>query len=369
LCFPEALERSCNVYFETVADRLGLDGLSRWYLTFGIGRPTGIGIPEVLGRLPDSLPQSVPQWVTKNTTWFCGIGQGYVAATPLQMCNVAATIARDGVWMRPRLVPDDEQQQLRTALHLDLSADGRQTIDVGRLGDPNVASAASNMSEQDVPDRIDLGLSKEALAAARLGMDRVVNSPGGTGTTLRADDPPYADLFKHLVVAGKTGTAQAASLRPAVRDPATGKYELDEKGHVKRVEVEPSTLWKSNPHAPWYFAFNAAYSNERRQQHSWFIGFAPAEHPRIAFAVLVEYGGSGGGAAGCVARELLAACVDHGYVPLSSPDDVKRQRDEVSGFTVGGDLLHDINSIAVAPSALAEPAAEASPEAASPANH
>jgi cell division protein FtsI/penicillin-binding protein 2 len=152
------------------------------------------------------------------------------------------------------------------------------------------------------------------------------------------------------MVAGKTGTAQAAPLRLPVRDPKTGKFEVDEKGRLKREEVMPSTLWQPNPRAPWYFAFNAAYSNERRQQHSWFIGFAPADHPRIAFAVLVEYGGSGGGAAGCVARELLGACVEHGYVPLSTPELVKSERDAVSGFTVGGDLLHDINSIAAAPS-------------------
>jgi len=356
LCFPEALERSCNVYFETVADRLGLDGLSRWYLTFGIGRPTGIGIPEVLGRLPDSLSASVPEWVTKNTTWFCGIGQGYVAATPLQMCNAAATIARDGVWMRPRLVSDEEDEQMRSALRLGQ----RGTIDVARLGEGTEAEATALMSGRDVPDRIDLGLSKDALAAARLGMIRVVNSPGGTGTVLRTDDDPTDQLFDRLVVAGKTGTAQAAPLRLLVRDPGTGKYEVDEKGRLKRIEVTPSTLlpMQINLDAPWYFAFNAAYATERRQQHSWFIGFAPADHPRIAFAVLVEYGGSGGGAAGCVARKLLAACVEHGYVPLSTPEVVKSERDAVSGFTVGGDLLHDINSIAVAPSALAEPAVE-----------
>jgi cell division protein FtsI/penicillin-binding protein 2 len=40
--------------------------------------------------------------------------------------------------------------------------------------------------------------------------------------------------------------------------------------------------------------------------HGWFIGFAPADKPRIAFAILVEHGGSGGEAAAPVAHELLA---------------------------------------------------------------
>ena len=39
--------------------------------------------------------------------FFGGIGQGFVAATPIQMANIAATIARRGIWMRPHLVAPD----------------------------------------------------------------------------------------------------------------------------------------------------------------------------------------------------------------------------------------------------------------------
>ena len=45
-----------------------------------------------------------------------------------------------------------------------------------------------------------------------------------------------------------------------------------------------------------------------------YIGFAPADNPQVAFAVMVEYGGSGGYAAGAVAKKALEACVDHGYL-------------------------------------------------------
>jgi cell division protein FtsI/penicillin-binding protein 2 len=45
------------------------------------------------------------------------------------------------------------------------------------------------------------------------------------------------------------------------------------------------------------------------------IGFAPAENPQIAFAVLLEYGGSGGRDAGPIAQAILDACVEHGYLP------------------------------------------------------
>ncbi len=41
--------------------------------------------------------------------------------------------------------------------------------------------------------------------------------------------------------------------------------------------------------------------------HGWFVAFAPADKPRIALAVLVEHGGSGGEAAAPVAHDILAA--------------------------------------------------------------
>jgi penicillin-binding protein 2 len=40
--------------------------------------------------------------------------------------------------------------------------------------------------------------------------------------------------------------------------------------------------------------------------HGWFLAFAPADHPKIALAVLVEHGGSGGESAAPVARAILA---------------------------------------------------------------
>ncbi len=179
LCFADALERSCNVYFETVADAFDIDGLSYWYDRFGLGRETGVGISEACGFLPSEI--KVQQ---KSVAWFSGIGQVGVRATPIQMANVAATIARDGIWMRPRLV------------------DGSYAL-----------NPVKPRGGETIPDRVDLQLNKEALAAARDGMVRVVNSEAGTGK------PAH---MNNLLVAGKTGTAQAAE----IRDP-----ELDGDGH------------------------------------------------------------------------------------------------------------------------------------------
>ena len=116
LDFGDALERSCNVYFETMANRLGLERLCVGFDRFGLGRPTGIGIAEARGRLPRDFDG--PHTERQDKTWFSGIGQDPVAATPIQMANVAATIARGGVWMRPRLLPDADAAALGIQLPL-----------------------------------------------------------------------------------------------------------------------------------------------------------------------------------------------------------------------------------------------------------
>lgn len=260
LTFPEGEERSCNIFFETVADRLGLDGLSHWYSLFGLGRPTGIGIAEAKGRLPNSFHG--PAHLRRMTAWFSGIGQGQVAATPIQMANVAATIARNGIWMRPRLTCSEETQNTK-----------------------------SEIRNNDV---VDLHLSPEALRLCREGMTRVVNGRAGTGSELKRDD---------MLVAGKTGTAQAAKFSIILRDPA-GKPLRDEKGQIRRQFFEPNAF-------PWY---RGTGSSGRDLAHAWFIGFAPADNPKVAFAVMVEYGGSGGHAAGIIARNVLDACIEHGYL-------------------------------------------------------
>lgn len=267
LNFQEAIQRSCNIYFENMADRLGAEQLSIWFEKFGIGRPTGIGIAEATGTLPRRFPRG-PAF--SFATWTSGIGQTGVLATPIQICSAMSTIARGGIWIRPRLVRDADELTPATA--------------------------------SDWPDRYDLQLPPEAVAAARRGMALVVNSDAGTGQLVRRDD---------VTVAAKTGTAQAAPFKLPMLDDK-GRVVKNEKGHTVWVRQRPSTWNNPNPDLPWY---RASDESGRELHHAWLAGFAPAENPTIAFVVMIEYGGAGGGAvAGPVARELLEACVEHGYI-------------------------------------------------------
>ena len=293
LTFSDALQRSCNVFFETMGDRLDVDGLAHWMRTFGLGRITGVGLPEVRGRLPGFLSEKLVGYTRRTYAWGDAIGQTEVGATPIQMANVAATIARNGIWMRPRLVNDS------------ISAKLRQTATTRPKSD-KPTEPIREQSWIDVPDREDLKLMPAAVAEAQDGMFRVVNTYAGTGTLL---------FNENIKISGKTGTAQAAPFYIDARD-AKGKIIYDGK-QPKKETITPSLPESVNPLAPWYLGFMDLNPKTKKEslelKHSWYIGFFPSQHPTIAFAVWVEYGGSGGNLAGEIAKKVVDACIADGY--------------------------------------------------------
>jgi penicillin-binding protein 2 len=268
LSYSDAIERSCNVFFENVADRLGPAGIDHWYRAFGFGQRTGVGIPERPGRLPGSV--AMIGAMNRMTNCFAGIGQSQVWATPLQIANEAATIARGGVWMRPRLITDETQVRL---------------------------DAVRKRNNDGRPDRVDLHLSPEGLRQAKIGMVAVVNDPAGTGQTAYRDD---------MVIAAKTGSAEGTHLW------LDSKGLVDQSGKPVREPLPPANDMTPKTGTEWY---RSSDPEGKHFVHAWFMGFAPAEDPQIAFCVFIEYAGVGGGtAAGPVVSEILEACVKHGYL-------------------------------------------------------
>jgi penicillin-binding protein 2 len=264
----DAIQRSCNVFYETAADMMGMDRLVYWFDQFGLGRRTGVGIAESAGRVPD--PAQLPRSSLASSTWYAGIGQGPVSATPIQMANLAATVARGGAAMRPTLVVDE------------------------RAGDRQAATQGVGPLD---PQR-----DKAYVDAVRQGMVRVVNTAAGTGPWAWRED---------MVVAGKTGSAQAGVFRIPRRDEAGNIVYRERRGADGRTSRRPEWIEVPPNSYPWY---QGTGENRTDLSHAWFIGFAPADKPQIAFAVLVEYGGSGGRVAGAVARDVLEAAVQHGYL-------------------------------------------------------
>jgi penicillin-binding protein 2 len=171
----QALVDSCDVFFYTVGQRMGIDTIASFAGQFGLGRETGIELPsERVGIVPSTAWKEK----AKGQAWLPGetisasIGQGYVIVTPLQMAHLIATVANDGVSFRPRLVKAVMERA------------------TGRLQEiPAVANGTLSVKPET------LALIQEALAG-------VVTH----GTATRAKSSLVS-------IAGKTGTAQTAAPR------------------------------------------------------------------------------------------------------------------------------------------------------------
>ncbi len=115
-----AIPDSCDTFYYTLADRLGIDRIAKYATAFGFGQKTGIDLP---GEQPGLMPSA--QWAMKNyhRKWYAGetisvgIGQGAVEATPLQLARIIGGIASDGHMVRPHVVfPDELKPDFRRAL-------------------------------------------------------------------------------------------------------------------------------------------------------------------------------------------------------------------------------------------------------------
>ncbi|MBI2832882.1 MAG: penicillin-binding protein 2 [Acidobacteria bacterium] len=102
-----AIEQSCNVYFYTVGNMVGIDRLHRWATALGLGVKSGIDLPnEVEGLMPSSAWKKAK----KGEKWYAGetisvsIGQGQVSVTPIQLAMTIATVANGGTRFTPHLL-------------------------------------------------------------------------------------------------------------------------------------------------------------------------------------------------------------------------------------------------------------------------
>jgi penicillin-binding protein 2 len=177
----EAIVQSCDVFFYTFGPRLGIDAMARYVRSLGLGVLSGVALDhEKTGTIPDS------EWKMKRfkQPWYPGetlsvaIGQGYVTATPLQMANLAATIANGGTRYRPHYVQrvDAPDGSVRKAI------------------EPEVMGHAE--------------ISPANLQIVREAMRDVVMSDRGTGKKAR---------LPGITVAGKTGTAQVVAMGDRAR--------------------------------------------------------------------------------------------------------------------------------------------------------
>jgi penicillin-binding protein 2 len=185
-----AIEKSCNVYFYTLGNMLGVDRIHKWGSLLGLGERSGIDLPnEIKGLVPST------EWkkTTREPKWYPGetisvsIGQGQVSVTPISLAVMMMTVANGGTRFTPHVL---------------------KAVDEGDGWQP-VAAPPPQSTVRMKPSTID---------ALHEGLWMVVNAAGTGG---RAKIPNFN-------VAGKTGTAQVISLTGA--KVAKGKMDVRDHG-------------------------------------------------------------------------------------------------------------------------------------------
>ena len=203
LSVHRAIVGSCDVFFYQVGIHLGIDRLAQWARMLGLGEKSGIDLDnERPGVMPSSLWKEKrfrQRWYPAETL-SVAIGQGYVAATPLQMAMVAAEIANGGIRYKPQFVKEEE------------ALDG------------SVVRRFPPIVERRIP------LDPVVLDIVRSAMCDVVNTGGGTG---------HAAHLDNITVCGKTGTSQVVKEAGNARIPED-KEPMKYRDHGWFVAYAPS---------------------------------------------------------------------------------------------------------------------------------
>ncbi|WP_082524560.1 penicillin-binding protein 2 [Pseudorhodoferax sp. Leaf274] len=235
-----AIQLSSNTYFFSLAVDMGVDAIHDFMAPLGFGQVTGVDLPgEVRGVLPSTDWKRQAYKRADQGRWFpgetvsLGIGQGYNNFTMLQLAVAEATLASGGIKHRPHLVR--------------------------ALQDP----ASGRVEPLPQPPGKDLHFAPRNVGVVRDGLVAVIKE--GTGKQVFAGAAYSA--------AGKTGTAQAVTLRQGAR-------------------------------------YNARVMEEHQRDHSLFAAFAPVQDPQIALAVIVENAGWGAAAAAPIARRVFDYWLD-----------------------------------------------------------
>jgi penicillin-binding protein 2 len=194
----KAIYQSCDVFFYTLAEKLGIGRIAKYATMLGLGQKTGIDLPqEVTGVMPSE------EWKIRNfkQKWYAGetisvgIGQGAVATTPIQLARAIGGIASGGVLHRPHVT---------NPVNLP----------------PNMVPAS------DVPDEVKIPIDAANWELITDAMADVV-SPIGTANSAHLQGIDFA---------GKTGSAQTISNMAKARL-ANGKSKFKDNGWF--VGVEP----------------------------------------------------------------------------------------------------------------------------------
>jgi penicillin-binding protein 2 len=237
-----AIAQSCDVFFYSVANKLGIDRLAYYAEMAGFGHKTGIDLPN---ERDSTMPSTKWKLRMFRQKWYAGetisvgIGQGAVTVSPLELAVAEGGVAVRGKWFKPHLV---------------------------RSISPTLAHSG-NLHPENLEDVV-------------YGMYGVVNE-GGTG---------HVAQLPNIKVCGKTGTAQLAS-NQLLKGTKLGESMKDNAWFVgfapeEAPEIVVVALFENGEHgdraAPIVRDVLKAYFDKKaRQSQSEIAKLRPFVHPAI----------------------------------------------------------------------------------------
>lgn len=269
----QSIMQSCDVYYYTICQRVGIDRITEMAKRFGLGYQHDLPLSAVRSGL---MPTRQWKRDVRDEPWLIGdtvnasIGQGFVLSSPLQLAIMAARLGT-GRSVTPRLIRRIEGIEQPSG-----------------AGDP-------------------IDVSPRNLRLIQETMYGVMNVPGGTAYRRRL-------LPRELAIAGKTGTSQVRRITAAERA----------SGVIKNEDL------------PW-----------ERRDHALFVNYAPYDDPKVAVAVVVEHGGSGGATAAPIARDITGFALTGTipkieYYPPEIRSDIEEEQIAIK------DMLHSYDDVSPA---------------------
>jgi penicillin-binding protein 2 len=216
-----AIKQSCDVYFYETVNRLGIDRLAVTSRKLGLGQIHDIGFAgQKQGIVPDvawKRRRFGQPWYAGETI-SCGIGQGYVATTPLQLAVVAARIAT-GREVKPRLlVPDG--RVVEPAPLLDFDPANLEIVRAGMFGVVNEPKGTAGRSALTIPGVQMAGKTGTSQVISAKNQHKLKGWEGETHALFIAYAPADAPRYAAACVVEHGGGGSRAAA-PVVKDVMT----------------------------------------------------------------------------------------------------------------------------------------------------
>jgi penicillin-binding protein 2 len=210
-----ALPYSCDTFYYTLANKLGIDTMARYATSVGIGVKTGVDLPDEAAGL---MPSEAWKMKSQHEKWYAGetisvgIGQGAIEVTPIQLVRAVSGIASGGVLRRPHLVfPDELTGEELSAVQSSYPGSGDKTIpltvdnwqiitdDMANVTGPMGTAAEAHLEGIDFAGKTGTAqvMSHTALAASGKGHNTVPNAWFVGIAPRRNPDIAVAVLWEH----------------------------------------------------------------------------------------------------------------------------------------------------------------------------